>query len=93
MATAGTGTYDTTGSAVYSASLDGCTSFMVHVSADSSNPALVHVSGLHDTGEFITIRPGGTLIFRRYSRGMRRVWIKGSGGDAVVDWGIVAKVY
>ena len=90
MATAGTATYNTTGLLVYD-DTDGCTSFMVHVVSSSSNPALISVGGLHPAADFLTLRPGATQVFRVAHRGVKTVFIKGSGGDAVVDWGVVAK--
>jgi hypothetical protein len=91
MATAGTGTYTAGGTTVYS-NKQGCTSFMVHILSSSANPGLVNVEGLHDAADFITMRPGATLVFRRERKGITSVTIKGSGGNVDADWGIVAKI-
>lgn len=89
MAAAGSGTYDTGGETVYTAG-QGCTSFFVHVTSTSSNPGQVNIAGMHGTA-YVTIRAGHTLVFRRSHRGIKTVILRGSGGDAIMDWGVVAK--
>jgi len=91
MATAGTGNYGTGGTVVYS-DKQGCTSFMVHILSSSANPGMVNIEGLHDAADFITMRPGATLVFRRKRSGITKVTIKGSGAACDADWGIVAKI-
>lgn len=69
-----------------------CTSFYVHCLSTSTNPILINVPSLHDDGEFIAIRPGLSIIFRLGQKGLGRVNAKGSGGTAVIDWAVVAKI-
>ncbi len=68
-----------------------CSSFFVSVRAASVNPVGINIPGLHKTGEFCGIQPGGTIIFRLFNMGIAKVFAKGLGGDALVDYGVVAQ--
>jgi hypothetical protein len=92
MATAGTATVDTTGLNVYNESR-GCTTFAVFVKSTSSNPALVHISGLHDEGEFFPVEIGQLMTFRLGSMGIKQAFVKGDGGDAVINYGAVSGTF
>ena len=90
MATAGSATQDTDGGNIYD-DTDGCTKFKILVTAASVNPALVNVPGLHDAGEFFPIPIGKDATFRLNDLGIRKVFVKGSGGDVDIEFGVVSK--
>jgi hypothetical protein len=91
MATAGSLTVaDGVDSTLYT-SLTGCTSFRVAVNSGSANSAKVRVTGLHDAGEYMTIEAGDEVIFRRFDMGILEVTAQGDGGNANLNFGIVAK--
>ena len=68
-----------------------CSSFYVSVRAASAFPVGVNIPGLHASGEFAGIQPGGTIIFRLFNMGIAKVFLQGLGGDALVDYGVVAQ--
>jgi hypothetical protein len=92
MATAGTVTVDATGLNVYRESR-GCTTFAVFVKGTSSNPALVHIDGLHAENEFFPIEIGQLMTFRLGSMGIKKVFVKGDGGNAVINYGAVSGTF
>ena len=51
----------------------------------------MNVEGLHDDGEFFRIPKGEEQTFRMNDLGIREVFAKGNGGDAIVWYGVVAK--
>jgi len=67
-----------------------CSSFYVSVRAASAFPVGINIPGLHQAGEFAGIQPGGTIIFRLFNLGIAKVIAQGLGGDALVDFGVVA---
>ncbi len=92
--TAGTVTVDATGEVIYEASEEndsGATSYMLKVNADSENPALINIPGLHLTGEFFPLDIGESQVFRIGDLGIKEIFAKGNGGNAIVQGGIVAK--
>lgn len=68
-----------------------CSSFYVSVRAASGFPVGINIPGLHKSGEFCGIQPGGTIIFRLMNMGIAKVIAQGLGGDALVDYGVVAQ--
>jgi hypothetical protein len=92
MATAGTVTVTVAGSDVYDDS-KGCSTFLVHVLSGSANGALVNIPGLHDSGEFLPIPAGSEQLFRLNHLGIRKVTVKGDGGNANINFGVVAKTW
>lgn len=92
MASAGTATVDTAGEIVYDES-QGCTTFAVFVKEDSSNPALVNVPGLHSAGDFFPVAIGQLMTFRLGSMGIKKAFVKGSGGDADINYGAIAGTF
>lgn len=92
--TAGTVTVDATGEVIYEASEEndsGATSYMLKVNSDSENPALINIPGLHAEGDFFPLAVGESQVFRLNDLGIKEIFAKGSGGDAVIQGGIVAK--
>jgi hypothetical protein len=90
MPTAGTATVDSAGTEIYDDSR-GCTTFRVRVTSTSASAALVNVRGLHDNGEFFTVAIGGEELFRLGDNDIKRVFVKGDGGDADVQYGVIAR--
>lgn len=88
-AKAGSVTVTTVGEYIY-ADADGCTTVLVRVHEDSTNPALVNVEGLHGA-DFFPIPIGGEVLFRLFNLGIKRVFAKGDGGDSDIEFGAVAK--
>tara|TARA_A100000172_G_scaffold81106_1_gene72985 strand:- start:2315 stop:2602 length:288 start_codon:yes stop_codon:yes gene_type:complete len=88
MATAGSENITSTGKNVYE-DANGCTSFIVIVTAASSFDALVNIPGLHDSGEFFTVQPGTEYVFRLNHMGIKEVFVKGDSGTAAVIYGVV----
>lgn len=92
MASAGTKTVDTTGELLYQdTALGGCRSFLVSVPLTSTSDALINISGLHESGEFLPIVKGKEYIFTHGKVGIKSVFAKGNGGNATVNYGIVEK--
>jgi hypothetical protein len=92
MATAAyTQTIDTTGTWIYEQQDAGCTAFVVKNQAASENPVLVHVEGLHDPGDYYQLAAGEAEIFRVKDGELRRIHVKGNGGEAIIDFAIVAR--
>lgn len=94
MASAGGGVTVTTSlTTIFDAEDDGgkCTSFSVGVRSDSAAPVLVNVPGLHKAGEFMGIAKGTSQTFRLNHLGIAKVFAKGDGGSATVDYGVVAR--
>jgi len=92
MATAGSTTVDATGENVY-VDTDGCTTFMVRVPATSTQAALVNIPGLHASGDFFKVAKGKDVMFRLFHMGIKSVFVKGAGGNATVEYGVVVKTY
>ena len=91
MATAGTATVTTAGTEVYNTDANqGCTVFLVHVLSTSSNGALVNIPGLHASGEFFPIPVGGEYAFRQGHQNIDSVTVKGDGGNADINYGVIA---
>ena len=90
MASAGQETVDSTGTAIFD-DADGCTSISIRCISTGAQDALVNVEGLHDDGEFFRIPKGEEQTFRMNDLGIREVFAKGNGGDAIVWYGVVAK--
>lgn len=89
MATAGTEALITTSEEIFREEDRGCTSFMVHCLAGSSNAALVNVPGLHASGEFFPIPKGSEYTFTLNKLGIKTVNAKGDGGAASINYGVV----
>lgn len=91
---AGNQSIGTSSTKVFDAANDGgrCSEFMVGVRTGSSNAALVHVPGLHKSGEFIGIPAGAAITFRLSDLGIANVYVKGDGGTTTVDYGVVSKM-
>ena len=69
-----------------------CTEFFVGVRASSSNPVKVNVPGLHNADEWVGIPVGAAITFRVLTEGLTRVYAKGDGGSATIDFGIVSRM-
>lgn len=87
--TAGSVTVNSTGEYVYD-DPRGCTSFRVRVPSTAAVAALVNIPGLHDAGEFFTVPIGAEELFRLNNLGIRKVFIKGSGGNCTVLFGVLS---
>ena len=70
-----------------------CTEFFVGVRSASSFPLLVNVPGLHKDGEFVGVPIGASITFRLGQTGLARVFAKGDGGNAEIDFGVVSKAW
>ena len=88
MATAGTGTIVSTSDTLLYSSSDGCSEFIVAVLASSTKAAFVNIPGLHAAGEYITIGVGKEITFKLNKVGIKKVYAKGSGGSAVITYGV-----
>lgn len=91
-------TIDSTGVNVFDQANDGgpCVGFMVAVKGSSANPALVNIPGLHKSGEFFPIPIGISVTFEDHTQGdvaqqIQTVFVKGDGGDTLVDSGVVSR--
>jgi hypothetical protein len=91
MPTAGSDTFDGTGELAYDDS-SGCTVFTVHCKTGSSVEAMVHIDGLHESGDFFTVEKGQTIDFRMAGFGIKKVFIKGNAGVCTVNFGATAKI-
>jgi len=89
MANNGTQTVTTTDTPVF-LSTTGCTTYLVHVLSTSAFPALVHIDGLHDDGEYLPVPVGNEYAFRLLHQGIKRVVVKGDGGSADINHGVIA---
>lgn len=65
--------------------------FAVAVRSTASNPALVNIPGLHKTGEYFGIPVGGAIIFTLRDDGISKVYVKGDGGNTLIDFGVVGR--
>ncbi len=90
MPSAGSDTVDATGEVIYQDN-GGCTIFRVVCDAESSNNALVNVSGVHTDGDFFPLAPGELADFRLNDLGIRRVFVKGDSGEASIRYGVISK--
>ena len=90
MASAGSETISGTGKVVYQ-DPKGCTSFAVTCLDTGAQRALVHVDSLHDAGDWFVVEKGQTILFRLFHCGIRKVTIKGDGGNTAVNYGVVSK--
>lgn len=90
--TAGEVTVNSTGQYVFD-DPNGATSVVVTVASGSTQDALVNVPGLHADGEFFRIVKGASQTFQLNHLGIRKVFIKGNGGNATVYFGIASKTY
>lgn len=91
-------TVNSTGLNVFDQATDGgpCVGFLIGVRSTAVNPALVNIPGLHKSGEFIGIPIGVAVIFEDSKQGdvtgqIQTVFVKGDGGDTIVDSGVVSK--
>jgi len=93
MASAGSATVPVGGTDIYEPTgiTAGCTEFKVGVTSGSGFPALINIPGLHDAGEFFPLVAGESIIFRLNPIGIRKVTVKGDGGDADITFGVVTK--
>lgn len=70
---------------------EACEEVTIGVRSDSAVEALVHVPGLHRSGEYFPVFKGGVQSFRMRNCGIRSVLVKGNGGTATIDGGITAR--
>ena len=99
MASAGNGvTVNSTGVNVFDQSIDGgpCVGFFVGVRSGSAFPALINIPGLHKSGEFVGLPKGVALTFEDHTQGdiseqIQTVFVKGDGGDTLLDFGVVSR--
>jgi hypothetical protein len=68
-----------------------CARFFVGCRSTSGNPVLVNIPGFHESGEWIGIPAGSSLEFIQMPFGIAEVFAQGSGGDAVVDYGVTER--
>lgn len=82
-------TIDSDGTNIFDQSSDGDGAYTIEVACVSGSDALVNVPLLHLSEEFVRIRPGYSKLFRLSSK-LRTVFVKGNGGNTVVDWAVLA---
>ena len=87
MARANSQTLDATGAVVFQ-DTNGCSQFTVHCQSGSTQVALVQVDGLHAVTDWFRIEKGGTQTFEMSHFAIKKVTIKGNGGNTTVNWGI-----
>lgn len=90
MPSAGSDTINSTGDYIY-VDTHGCSIFRVVCDADSAQNALVNIDSLHDPDEFFPLAPGELADFKLNHLGIRRVFVKGDGGDCDIRYGVIAK--
>lgn len=94
MASAGHSvTVGSTDTVIFKSANDGgqCTEFMVGCQSGSASNLLVNVQGLHKPGEYFPIYKGAAVVFRLNYDGLGLVVVKGDGGNATIDFGVVSK--
>jgi hypothetical protein len=70
----------------------GCTAFRVHCQDNSLVPVEINVERLHGN-DWGIVRPGRDVVYRMghaASGGITKVTARGVGGDADIDWEVVA---
>lgn len=87
MPSAGRNAISTTEMEIYDGN---CAAFFVGVPNSSTNGVLVNIPGIHDTGDWFPLGVGDGMVFRMGFRGIRTVVVKGDGGAATVNYGVVA---
>jgi len=92
MATAGSATVGSASDTNIYTSPDGCSEFFVACMSTSSNPVLVNIPGLHVAGEYVTLEVSKEMIFTHNKLGIKVVKVKGSGGDAIITYGVAGIV-
>jgi hypothetical protein len=70
-----------------------CSTIKVACRDTSSNGVLVRVTGVNASvsNQWDYVGPGDKEYYRGNHGGVTKVEVKGDGGDAVIDWSVVAK--
>lgn len=69
----------------------GATTFMVRCQTTSAVGVEIHCDTIHLAGEWFAIPAGASEYFRLNNMGIKKVYARGNGGTATIDYGIVAK--
>ena len=70
----------------------GATTFMIRCLSTGSD-VLVRCDGLHETTDWFPIASGNVEYFRLNHMGLQKIYAKGDGGSANIDYGVVSKTY
>jgi len=94
-ASAGTEALTTTEIVLFNGPTDGgnCTTFyVINFESGGAGNALIHVPGLHKSGEFFPVPPGLSVPFRLNHNGIAKVIAKSSTGTVNIGYGVTAKI-